>query len=98
MNKKDFLHYDSKTIVTNQAGQVGLPELVNGFTVENSGNTNLFYDQDLILPGNFKAIGGNYGEIFVGVVQLKWELPVPAPAAPENQATITCKFYVKYNP
>lgn len=98
ISKDKFLHYDTKTIVTQQPGAVSLPELVNGLTVENSGNTNLYWDSDLILPGNFKALGGNYGEIYVGDVTLKWAMPVPPPANPENMATISVKFYVRYNP
>jgi hypothetical protein len=97
LTRDKFLHYDSKTIVTEQPGAVSIPEWVNGLTVENSGNTNLFWDQDLIVPGDFKAVGGNYGEIFVGTVTLRWKLPAIPPLNPQNQATISVKFYVNYN-
>jgi hypothetical protein len=98
LTKEKFIHYDVKTIVSTNPGAVSLPEWVNGVTVENSGNTNLYWDSDLILPGDFKAIGGNYGEIFVGDVTLKWAVPTPAPTDPQNMATVSVKFYVKYNP
>lgn len=97
LDKYGFLPYDENTIVSLQPGQVSLPECVNGLTVENSGNTNLFWDNDLILPGGFKAVGGNYGERYVGTCTLKFALPVPAPASPQNIATISVKFYVRYN-
>jgi hypothetical protein len=97
VDKYGFLCYDEKTIVTQTAGAVPLPDWVNGLTVENSGNTNLFWDNNLIVPGDFKAVGGNYGERYVGDCTLKFALPVPAPAAPENMATVSCKFYVRYN-
>jgi hypothetical protein len=98
MTKKDFLHYDAKTIVSTTPGAVSLPEFVNGLTVENTGNTNLEWDSNLIPPGDFKAIGGNYGEIYVGTCSLKFSLPSPAPPNPENMATVSVKFYVNYNP
>jgi hypothetical protein len=98
LTKEKFLHYDMKTIVTQQGGAVSLPEWVNGVTVENTGNTNLYWDNNLIPPGDFKAVGGNYGEIYVGHVTLKFSLPTPAPASPENMATVSVKFYVRYNP
>jgi hypothetical protein len=94
-DRHGFLCYDSKTIVTTNPGAVALPDVVNGLTVENSGNTNLFWDSDLILPGDFKAVGGNYGERYLGDCTLKWALPVPAPVDPENMATVSVKFYVQ---
>jgi hypothetical protein len=98
LDKEGFLCYDTKTIVSIRPGAVPLPDVVNGLTVENTGNTNLFWDSNLILPGDFKAVGGNYGERYVGDCTLKFALPVPAPASPENMATISVKFYVRYNP
>lgn len=98
LKKSDFLPYDEKTIVVNQAGAVGLPDFINGLTVENSGNTNLFWDEDLIIPGDFKAVGGNFREIYVGDCVLKFALPDIPPANPENMATVSVKFYVDYKP
>jgi hypothetical protein len=98
IKKEDLLFYDEKTITVTKPGAVGLPKLVNGLTVENTGNTNLFWDEDLILPGDFKAVGGNRAEIYVGDVVLKFALPVPPPLNPENMATVSVKFYVQYNP
>ena len=83
-----------KTIPVTQAGAVGLPELINGITVENSGNTDLLWDENLIIPGDFKALGGNYGEIFVGDCVLKFAMPAIPPLNPENLATVSVKFYV----
>lgn len=98
LDKYGFLCYDTKTIVTQQGGAVALPEWVNGLTVENTGNTNLFWDSNLILPGDFKAVGGNYGERYVGDCTLKFAVPAVVPVDPENMATVSVKFYVKYNP
>ena len=98
LDKYGFLCYDDKTILMSKAGTVPLPEWVNGLTVENTGNTNLLWDSNIIVPGDFKAVGGNYGERYVGQVVLKFELPVPAPATPEDMATVSVKFYVRFNP
>jgi hypothetical protein len=98
LSHEHFLSYDSKTIVSTRAGSVSLPRMVNGLTVRNTGNTNLFWDSDLIVPGDFKAVSGNYGEIYRGTCTLKWELPAVVPANPENMATVSVKFYVEYNP
>lgn len=95
---EDFLSYDAKTIVTSKAGAMPLPRMVNGLTVRNTGNTNLFWDSDLIIPGDFKAVSGNFREIYRGTCTLKWELPAVVPAKPENMATVTVKFYIEYNP
>jgi hypothetical protein len=97
LDKYGFLPYDVKTIISLLPGAVSLPEWVNGLTVENSGNTNLYWDSNLILPGDFKAVGGNYGERYVGDCTLKFALPDPAPANPENMATVSVKFYVRTN-
>jgi hypothetical protein len=97
LTRDKFLHYDSKTIVTAIPGAAALPDWINGLTVENTGNTNLFWDQNLILPGDFKAVGGNYGEIYLGTCSLRWKLPAIPPAVPQNEATITVKFYINYN-
>jgi hypothetical protein len=98
MKREDFLHYDTKTITVTTPGAVGLPDFINGMTVENSGNTNLLWDEDIIVPGDFKAVGGNYKEIYVGDCVLKFALPAIPPLNPENMATISVKFYVNYNP
>jgi len=97
LTRDKFLHYDSKTIVTSDVGAVALPEWTNGLTVENTGNTNVLWDNNIIVPGDFKALGGNYGEIFVGDCTLKYALPAVPPLNPNNQATVTVKFYVNYN-
>lgn len=97
LTKDKFLHYDAKTIPAQQAGAVPLPEWTNGFTVENTGNTDVLIDDNIIVPGDFKAFGGNYGEIFVGDCTLKFALPAIPPLVPVNSAMVTAKFYVNYN-
>jgi hypothetical protein len=92
-----LLPYDMKTIVTQQVGAVPLPRRVNAVTVKNTGNTNLFWDSDLIVPGDFKGFEGNRAEIYKGTVTLKFALPAVVPPNPENMATISVKFYVEYN-
>ena len=87
-----------KTIVQNKAGAVALPERVNAVTVRNTGNTNLYWDSDLIVPGDFKGFVGNRGELFRGTVMLKFALPAVVPADPQNVATVSVKFYVVYQP
>ena len=87
-----------KTIVQDKAGAVPLPARVNAVTVRNTGNTNLFWDSDEIVPGDFKGFVGNRAEIFKGTVMLKFALPAIVPANPQNIATVSVKFYVEYNP
>lgn len=98
MDQELLIPFDMKTIVTSEVGAVPLPAKVMAVTVKNTGNTNVFWDSDLIAPGDFKGFENNRGEIYVGDVTLKYALPTPVPTNPFNQATVSVKFYVQYNP
>jgi hypothetical protein len=99
MDSQEYLlPFDMKTIVTGNSGAVALPAKVNAVTVRNTGNTNLFWDSDLIVPGDFKGFVGNRAELFKGTVMLKFALPAIVPASPQNMAVVSCKFYIEYNP
>lgn len=96
--KEELIPFDMKTVVTSQAGAVALPAKIMAVTVKNTGNTNLYWDSDLIAPGDFKGFTSNRGELYKGTVSLKYKLPSPAPADPFNEATVSVRFYVEYNP
>ena len=98
MDLKKFLKFDQSTRIVQNPGAVALPEYMNGVTVKNSGTVNLYWDDDLIIPGDFKALGGNLGEIFAGDVTLKWIEQTPAPTPAIREATVTAKFYINYKP
>lgn len=89
-----LLEYDSQTHQVTMPGAVALPKYVNGITVKNSGTVDLYWDQDKIVAGDFKALGGNLGEIYKGRLSLRWKVQSPAPSPAIQMATVTIKFYV----
>jgi hypothetical protein len=93
MCKELLLRYNFSTNIYAQNIQVPLDELCNSISVFNIGTTNIIFQGDIILPGNFKVIGGNRMEILNGRVDLSFQVPVPAPAVITNLAAVTQKFY-----
>jgi hypothetical protein len=94
MDLKKLLRYDKQTRIVVQPGAMALPEFVNGVTVKNSGTVDLYWDDDKIVAGDFKSLGGNLGERYTGDVTLKWIEQTPPPATVIQQATVTIKFYI----
>ena len=79
---------------------LNLDSLCNGFTVKNLGNIICLVDDEALQPGDFKAFGGNRGDVFTGRHQITFTTagmavipPVQAPLA-----WITQKFYVPAPP
>lgn len=87
-------------IITNTFNGIGIQSvnvdpLCNGFVIKNEGNTLVKVMGETIKPDASKSIGGNYGEVFEGKVDLFFALPNPAPLIPENLCIVTQKVYVK---
>jgi hypothetical protein len=80
-----------------QVGQPGYIELVqnlNGFTIKNIGTTICVLNDDPIQPGESKSFGGNWGEIYVGRVYVRFVTQTPPPSTITNLLFLTEKFYV----
>jgi len=90
-----FLRYNTDTRIYQQAAKVTLDRLTNGVTVKNNGNTVCLFNSDPLLPGESKAVGGNYGEIYTGRLDISFNVIglTPAPVTPVNSAVVTYKFY-----
>lgn len=77
-----------------EQGRIIYPPYTNGYAVHNDGNTNIILNNaDTIEPGGFKSVGGNFGEIYDGRIDIKFEIPTPAPTTPANNAVFTFKYY-----
>lgn len=88
-----LLKYNVATYQYTEGQDLRIDKYCNSFLVHNTGTTNIYASGDLIIPGGSKTYGGNYGEIFVGPMEIIFRVPVPAPGTITNQATITQKFY-----
>lgn len=67
----------------------------NAWTIKNAGNTLLNFDEEVLLPGESKSVGGNEGEIYSGGrKRIYFTVPSPAPATISNIAWLTQKIYV----
>lgn len=94
MGKKCLLYYDTSVQRISSPGQVQPSGLLNGISVRNEGTTNILFQNDVIVPGAFKSINGNSGEVYVAPITIRFQVPDPAPATVTNMAVITQKFYV----
>lgn len=65
----------------------------NGFTIKNTGTTNVVYMQDVITPGNSKAFGGNQDEVYEQNEEISFQVPAPPPAIITNAAMVTQKYF-----
>ena len=77
-----------------RAGEVQWQKWLNGFLVENTGTTWLYFAGALILPGASKSYGGNRAEIYRGRLDYRFLTQTPAPGTITNQVQITQKFYL----
>lgn len=91
---KDF-RYDHSVRQVTQPGTVQLTKNVNAWAVHNTGNTIVLVNDDPLMPGDSKSIGGNLGEIFMGRIYITFQIPSPAPSPIINMATVTQKYYTK---
>lgn len=63
----------------------------NGFTVINTGTNTCFVNGVPVVAGNFYAVGGNEGEIYVGKIILTFA----AQNAAGNDAWVVQKFFLE---
>lgn len=89
-----FIKYTISTQVYSADQQVVWEKNLNGFSIHNTGTTQLLFNQDLLEPGESKTIGGNIGEVFEGRIFLTFQTQTPAPPVIINQVTVTQKYYV----
>lgn len=90
-----YLPYNISTQVYDGTKQVIVEKLVNGFSIHNTGTTDLYFNGDRIGPGESKTVGGNTGEIYSGKISLYYRIPTPAPATIINMCTVTQKYYLE---
>ncbi len=70
------------------------PPYTNGYSLFNNGNTNIILNNtETLVPGASKSVGGNLGELYDGRLDVKFEVPNPAPPIPANSAVFTFKYY-----
>lgn len=80
--------------VYTESGEADLHALCNGFTIKNTGTTNLFSLNDLLLPGESKTFGCNAYEVISLIVDLVFKAPAVAPPVSVNSATVTQKIFI----
>lgn len=94
----DFLHYDWALHPITRRGDVPLSQRCNGVTVKNGGNNIVLVNNEPLQPGESKALGGNYGELFRGRVQINFMNQAVQPTPVVAIAYVTEKFYINYDP
>lgn len=98
MNPSDFIKWSEDTQIVTRPGLVTLNKWVNSVTVKNSGTTDLYVNNDKIVPDAWKSYGGEPRSLFVGSIELRWMIQSPAPTDIINEATVTQIFYVDRKP
>ena len=89
-----LLKYRDNEQVYTTADRIIFPPFTNGWTLKNNGNTNVVLNNaETLPPGASKSIGGNYGEIYDGRLDIRFTMPTPAPVTPLNKAVLTFKYY-----
>jgi hypothetical protein len=89
---EEFLYYNTSTQGYTQPQKVTLDRFCNGVTVINAGTSNVVFDDEILVPGESKAISGNRKEIFIGRKDLSFS------GAGTNLCYVTQKYYVKLDP
>jgi hypothetical protein len=90
--KEEFLYYNTTTQAYALPQKVTIDRYCNGITLINAGTSNVIFDDEIIVPGESKAISGNRKEIFVGRKDISFA------GAGVNLCFVTQKFYVKLPP
>lgn len=83
-----YLRYNISTQTFTKSGRVNISETCNGWSVINLGTSNVMVNGDTLIPGESKSVGGNYGEVYIGRVDLLFQ------GAGLNNAVFTEKFYM----
>ena len=89
-----YVDFNGQSYSTPQ--KLNLDPMCNSFTLKNLGNTLCVLDDEVLQPGDFKAFGGNRGEVFTGRHNIYFTvvgMAVP-PVTPQPLAWFTQKFYV----
>lgn len=95
INGVPVLYYNISWQLLTKAASATVPLTCNGFTVKNTGTTIILINGQIpVVPGSSIAIGGNYGEIYAGRVDITFEVPTPAPAVITNSAVVMFKAYM----
>lgn len=68
--------------------QIDIDEWCNGLTIRNGGTSTVQFQQEPIAPGESIAIGGNFGEVIRGRIDLFFT------GAGINLAIVRQKFYI----
>lgn len=68
--------------------QIDLDPWCNGVTIRNTGTSNLRVQGEILAPGESLAIGGNFGEVIRGRLDLFFT------GAGNNECVIRQKFYI----
>ena len=90
-----MIEYNIFTTPFTAPGEVMVDRKCNGFVIKNAGTTLVETFGEQLQPGESKSIGGNYGELFVGRVDIKFTVQAVPPAVITNLAIVTQKVYVK---
>ena len=90
-----LLGYNIFETVITAPGQVNFDNHCNGWVIKNTGTTLVLIMGESLATGESKSIGGNYGEIWIGRLNIAFRTPTPAPSVITNQATLTQKIYVR---
>jgi len=98
MTKVPVLYYNTVTLSYSQTAKINLDPRCNGVTVRNAGNINVIFDDEVILPGQSKTVGGNLGEIFIGRKDLYFGSSAGVTPPLVYLCYITQKFYVPRQP
>src|SRR6266404_2017951 len=90
-----IMYYNISYNAVTESTSVPVPETCNGFTVKNNGTTIVLLNGMIpIVPGSSVAIGGNYGEIYGGRCDIRFQVPAPPPGTITNSAVVMFKFYM----
>jgi hypothetical protein len=85
-----LLQYNQSFQVYNQPTEIPVMDFCNGWTIYNGGTATVLWCGEPILPGIFKAMQGNRGEIYVG----RLDLSFINTGAQTQQAYVTQKYYM----
>jgi hypothetical protein len=94
---RGYSFFNTTTQMYSQQRSVVVDKLCNSVTVINKGTTIALWNTLPLNPGESMTVGGNEGEVFVGRVDISFQVPVPAPATIINSAWVIQKFYEDKN-
>lgn len=79
-------NFSAQTYVQNT--QVNIDQWCNGLTIKNTGTSMAIFQQEEMAPGESIAIGGNFGEVIRGRLDLSFT------GAGTNEVVVRQKFYI----